>query len=180
MTQFDTVYPTGQNGGITNGREIGAYAIAQAIKIALSFGLSFSGLMSPFYTWAYRGGGTRAVFVVSIMVSVFWTAVLLILFLALRSAFGGVPTMIAKPGQEHAFISLGGEIGAYVIAFALLIAGLAALNSVVLGPILVSLNRDGQKIAAVAMSFSTALVGAMIAYILFVALRSAFCPRAGT
>jgi hypothetical protein len=180
MTQFGTVYPTSQNGGITNGREIGAYAIAQAIKIILSFALSFSGWLSPFFIWAYRAGGPRTVFLVSATISVFWTAVLLVLFLALRGALGGVPAMIAEPGREHAMASRGGEIGAYVIAFAFLIAGLTALNSVVLGPIYVSLNHSGQEMVTFAISFSTALVGAVLAYILFVALRSALCPRAAT
>jgi hypothetical protein len=37
MTQFGAIDVTPRNGGITNGLEIGAYAIAQAIKIAVTY-----------------------------------------------------------------------------------------------------------------------------------------------
>jgi len=177
MTQFATVAPAPQNSGIANWQEFGAYAIAQAIKVALSFALSFSGLLTPVYTWAYRIGGVTSIVLVSAAISVFWATVLLVLFLALRGALGGVPTMIAEPGRAHAVTSSGGEIGAYVIAAALLIAVLTALNSAVLGPIYVSLSHGGQRSLATALAMSISAVGAAVVYAIFIGLRSAFCRR---
>jgi hypothetical protein len=177
MTQFGAIYPATQNGGIANGREIGAYAIAQAIKLALTFGLSISGLLTPIYLWAYQNGGVVAVVPVTVMISVFWAAVLLILFLALRGALGGVPTMIAEPGREHAVTSRGGEIGAYVIAYAILIAVLTAINGAVLAPVYTSLNHDGRHSAAMTLALVIAFAGAIVVYIVFIGLRAAFCRR---
>jgi hypothetical protein len=177
MTQFGTVIPAPQNSGIANWQEFGAFAIAQAIKVALSFALSFSGLLTPIYTWAYRIGGVTSIVLVSAAISVFWASMLLVLFLALRGALGGVPTMIAVPGREHAVTSGGGEIGAYVIAAALLIAVLTALNSAVLGPIYVSLNHDGQRSLATALALTTSAAGAAVVYAVFIGLRAAFCRR---
>jgi hypothetical protein len=100
-----------------------------------------------------------------------------VLFLALRGALGGVPTMIAEPGREHAVTSRGGEIGAYVIAAALLIAVLTALNSAVLGPIYVSLSHGGQRSLVTALAMTIAAVGAAVVYAVFIGLRAAFCRR---
>ena len=99
MTQFATADSEARNNGIANGREIGAYAIAQAIKLVLSFGLSLSGLLSPLYGWAYRSGGVTAIVPLTIAISVFWATLVLGLFLTLRGALGGVPAMIAGPDR---------------------------------------------------------------------------------
>src|SRR3984957_8444543 len=141
MTQFGAILPATQNSGIANGREIGAYAIAQAIKIALTYALSISGLLTPVYLWAYHNGGPMAVVPVTVAISACWAAVLLVLFLGLRGALGGVPRMITGPAGDHAFTSRGGEIGAYVISYAILIAVLTGLNGAMLGPFYASMNR---------------------------------------
>src|SRR3984957_278685 len=177
MTQFGAILPATQNSGIANGREIGAYAIAQAIKIALTYALSISGLLTPVYLWAYHNGGPMAVVPVTVAISACWAAVLLVLFLGLRAALGGVPTMIAEPGRAHAVTSRGGEIGAYAIAYAILIAVLTAINGAVLGPVYGAMNRAGQHGAAVVLALSVAIAGVVVVYLLFIGLRAAFCRR---
>jgi hypothetical protein len=178
MAQFDAISPVTRNGGITNGREIGAYALAQAIKIVLSFAVSLSGLLLPVYLWASsQGGGGMVVMAVSLAVSLFWAVVLLVLFLLLRGALGGVPTMVAGPGREQSVTSSGGEIGAYVIATAILLAVMSVLSSTVLGPIYVALTRAGERGLAVGVGVLISTIGAVIVYAIFIGLRAAFCRR---
>jgi len=175
MTQFDASGAALRNGSLTNGREIGAYAIAQAIKLALTYALSFSGLMSPLYLAAFRAGGAMGVVPLTFVVNLVWGSIALLLFLALRAALGGVPAMIGQPGQEGAFTSRGGEIGAFAIAYLLLMVAVLALNSAYLGPIYATLSRNGQSQVIFAIALAVSLVNALMVYLLFIALRSAFC-----
>ncbi len=176
MTQFATADSEARNNGIANGREIGAYAIAQAIKLVLSFGLSLSGLLSPLYGWAYRNGGVTAIVPLTVAISVFWAVMVLGLFLGLRGALGGVPAIIGGPGRQHSVTTSGGEIGAYISAAALSIAALTVLNGV-LGRLYVSLGESGQRSVAIAVAFLVSAVGVVIVYAVFIGLRSLFCRR---
>src|SRR5258708_15757786 len=177
MTQFDSPPVARGNAGLTNGREIGSYAIAQAIKIALTFSVSFSGLLSPIYSAAFGSGGAIAIVPVTFALNVIWGSIGLLLFLAFRAALGGVPAMVAGPGRESAFTSRGGEIGAFVVAYLLLIVLLLALNSLFLAPIYAALNHAGQSQMVFAIGLSISLVNATLVYLIFIALRSAFCRR---
>jgi hypothetical protein len=96
MTQFGGTAV--RNEGISNGREAAAYAIAQTIKIALVYSLSFSGLLSPLYMAAFKTGGPIAVIPVTFAINVIWGGVTLLLFVALRAALGGVPATIGGLG----------------------------------------------------------------------------------
>jgi hypothetical protein len=175
MTQFDSPLVASENAGLTNGREIGAYAIAQAIKIALTFSVSFSGLLSPIYSAAFRTGGAIAIVPVTFALNVIWGSIGLLLFLAFRAALGGVPAMVARPGRASAFTSRGGEIGAFVIAYLLLIVLLLALNSFFLAPIYAALSHAGQSQMVFVIGLSISLVNAALVYLIFIGLRSAFC-----
>jgi len=173
MTQFGAIDVAARNVGITNGREIGAYAIAQAVKIALTYAVSFSGLLSPLYLAAYRSGGAIGVIPVTFVINVLWGGIALLLFLALRAALGGVPTMVAD--SESALTSRGGEIGAFVVAYLLMIIVVLTLNALLLAPIYAALGRGGQSELIFAVGLSISLVNAVLVYLLFVGLRSAFC-----
>jgi hypothetical protein len=174
MTQFSTAAAS-RNEGISNGREVGAYAIAQAIKIGLTYAASFSGLLSPLYAAAFKSGGAIAVLPVAFVINVVWGGVALLLFLGLRAALGGVPAMIAGPGREGAFMSRGGEIGAFVIAYLLVIVALMIASSVFLSAFYGSLNRSGQMQIVYAIGLSISLANAAVVYLIFITLRSAFC-----
>jgi hypothetical protein len=175
MTQFDPAPLAPGNAGVTNGREIGAYAIAQAIKIALVSTVSFSGLLSPIYSAAFRSGGAIAIVPVTFALNVIWGSIGLLLFLALRAALGGVPAMVAGPAGESAFTTRGGEIGAFVIAYLLLIVVVLALNSLFLAPIYAAFSRAGQSQIVFVIGLSISLVNAALVYLIFIGLRSAFC-----
>jgi len=175
MTQFDAVGAAPKNAGISNGREIGAYAIAQAIKIVLTYLVSFSGLLSPLYLAAYKSGGAVGTVPITLGVNIVWGTAALLLFLALRSALGGVPTMIAGPGGEAAFTSRSGEIGAFVVAYLLVLVVVLVLNGMFLAPLYASLARGGQSQIVLAIGFSIALVNVAIVYAIFIGLRAAFC-----
>jgi hypothetical protein len=173
MTQFGAIDVTPRNGGIINGREIGAYAIAQAIKTAVTYAVSFSGLLSPLYLAAYRSGGAIGIIPVTFVVNLLWGGVALLLFFALRAALGGVPRMVGS--NESAFTSRGGEIGAFVIAHLLLIVVVLALNSLFLAPIYAAFSHAGQSQVVFVIGLSISLVNAALVYLIFIGLRSAFC-----
>jgi hypothetical protein len=173
MTQFGVIDVASRNGGITNGREIGAYAIAQAIKITLTYALSFSGLLSPLYLAAYKSGGTLAIIPVTLVINVLWGGLALLLFLALRAALDGVPATVG--GSDGAFTSRGGEIGAFVIAYLLMLIVVLALNGLFLASIYAALGHGGQQELVFAIGLSISLVNAALVYLIFIGLRSAFC-----
>jgi hypothetical protein len=177
MSQFEATGIAPRNAGISNGREVGAYAIAQIVKIALTYAASLSGVLSPLYLAAYHHGGAVAVFPVTFAIGVVWGAVTLILFLLLRAGLGGVPAMIADPGRENVVTTRGGEIGAFVVAYLTVAVALMVLNGMFLGPLYVSLSRSGQGAIAFAIGISFSTAGAVAVYFLFIALRAAFCRR---
>jgi hypothetical protein len=178
MTQFTSTAI--RNEGITNGREVGAYTIAQAIKIALVYAVSFSGLLSPLYMAAFKTGGPIAVLPVTFSINVVWGGVTLLLFVGLRAALGGVPAMIAGPGQEGIFTSRGGEIGAFVIAYLLMMVVLMIVSGLFLSALYGSLNHNGQMQIVYAIGLSISLFNATATFLIFVALRAAFCRRSRT
>ena len=177
MTQFEATGIALRNAGITNGREVGAYAIAQTAKIAFTYAVSLSGLLSPLYLAAYHYGGPIAVFPVTFAMSLVWGAVTLILFLLLRAGLSGVPVMIAGPERENVVTTRGGEIGAFVIAYLTVAVALMVLNGMYLGVLYASLSRGGQGAIAFAIGVSFSTAGAALIYVLFIALRAAFCRR---
>ena len=175
MAQFDTGSIVVQNGGLTNGREIGAYAIAQVIKLALTYAVGFSGLLSPLYMAAYKIGGSLGVVPVTLVINVIWGGVALLLFLALRAALGGVPAVVAGPGRESAFTSRAGEIGAFVIAYLILVVIVLVLHSAFLAPIYAELGRNGQRQVIMTIGLAISVANAVLVYPIFIGLRSALC-----
>jgi hypothetical protein len=175
MTQFAAPDVAPQNGGLTNGREIGAYAIAQGIKLALTYAVGFSGLLSPLYLAAFKAGGAAGVVPVTFVINVVWGGVALLLFLALRAALGGVPAMVGGSGRDSAFTSRGGEIGAFIIAYLVLIVAVLILHSAYLAPIYAELSRSGQRQIVMAIGLAISVVNAALVYPIFIGLRSAFC-----
>ena len=175
MTQFGAPAVVLQNGGLTNGREIGAYAIAQVIKLALTYAVGFSGLLSPLYLAAFKAGGAIGVVPVTFVINVVWGGVALLLFLALRAAFGGVPARVAGSGRDSSFTSRVGEIGAFVIAYLVLVVAVLILHSAYLAPIYAELGHSGQRQIMMAIGLAISVANAVLVYPIFIALRSALC-----
>jgi hypothetical protein len=186
MSQFDAPFaaqPALGNQGITNGREIAAYAVAQAIRLTALYLMSYSGVLMPLYTWAFHSGIMVATYGVTAAISIVWGTVGLILFLVLRGPFGGVPSLIGAPGREQAITSSGAEIGAFIVAYAISLIAFMALNIAFLTPIYRDLGHDGQHALVMAMSLGVSFVNSIVVFVLFIALRRGFAgppPGAAT
>jgi riboflavin transporter FmnP len=177
MTQFEAPFaaqPGLGNRGITNGREIAAYALAQAFRLAAIYLVSYSGALLPLYTWAFHSGIMVATYGVTVALSLVWGTAGLILFLVLRGPFGGVPTLISAPGREQAITTRGAEIGSFVVAYAISLIAVMALNIAFLAPIYRTLGQDGQRGLVTAISLTVSIVTAIVVFVLFIALRRGF------
>jgi hypothetical protein len=174
MTQFGPVDGPARYGGVANCREIGAYAIAQALKLVVAYALIYSGLTIPLYTWA-RTAGPGASLLLNVGFIAAYGALILVVFLLLRGAFGGVPDAMAAAGRSGAIVTRGGEIGAFVIAYAITAVIQITLNIAVMNEVYISLIRNGQRALQAAVAFAVSVVAAAVVYAIFIALRSIFC-----
>jgi hypothetical protein len=172
MSEIVSPTSAARNAGVT-GQEIAAYAIAQAIKIAASYALSYSGMLIPIYMWAAHYGGLASVWL-GLGFSLVYGGVTMLLFLALRGSFGGVPAMISG---TQTFTSSGGEIGAFVIAYAVGAIGQIAINTFVLNGFYIELYRSGQRALQMGIGATLSVVTAAIVFAIFIGLRAAFCRR---
>ena len=146
-----------RNAGVTNALEVAAYIIAQMIKLALVYLLSFAGWLSPLYLWAMQTGGRLALYAVSIGLSVAWGVLTVVVFFALREVLGGVPANTPRPA----------EIGLLALAYAVVIAAQLVLNAMVLSHIYVAL---GQLFAPL-LGLGLSIVFAAIIFAAFLGLR---------
>jgi hypothetical protein len=175
MTQFQTqspILPATQNDGFTNGREIGAFIVAELIKTIGAYMLAFSGALSPLYRWAIQAGNHLLVLTVSAGISVVWGAAVFVLFILFRSLFGGVPTIVSH-GRDAGSATHSGEIGAFVIAYGIVLIAILLLNGLILAPAYVTLGRT----LAPLLGLGVSLIGAVIVFILFLALRRPMVGR---
>jgi hypothetical protein len=115
---------------------------------------------------------------VTVALNILWGGVVLLLFLALRAGLRGVPSMVAGADRESAFASRGGEIGAFVIAYLVIVIAAMVLNGLFLSSIYVSLGRAGQQQVVFAIGLAISLVSAVLVCVLFIGLRSAICRQA--
>jgi hypothetical protein len=177
MTQFDgTAF---RNTGPTNGREVLAYAVAQASKIALADAVGFAGLLSPLYGSVVRvvaghGSVGLALVVVTTAINALWTTLASILFLLLRGLFGGTPAIFGGSGREEAVTTRTGEIGAFALAYAIVVAVATAVNTAFLSQIYVSLYRSGERLAGFGLGLAISILSAASVFAIFVGLRQAF------
>lgn len=175
MTQFQTqspILPASQNDGITNAREIGAFIVAEVIKTIGAYALAISGALSPLYLWALHAGNRPLIWIVSAGISVFWGAAVFVLFMLFRGLFGGVP-MIVNRNQDATVTTRAGEIGAFVLAYGIVLAVILVLNGLLLAQAYAALGRA----LAPLLGLGTSIVGAIIVFILFMALRRPMVGR---
>jgi hypothetical protein len=175
MTQFQTqspILPASQNDGITSGREICAFIAAELIKTVGAYLVAFTGALSPLYLSALHAGNRSLVWVVSAGISVFWGAVVFVLFVLFRGLFGGVPTIVNR-NQDATVTTRGGEIGAFVVAYGIVLPVILVLNGLFLAPAYAALGRAFAPL----LGLGTSIVGAVIVYILFIALRRGMLSR---
>jgi hypothetical protein len=174
MSQFGMSAAT-RNAGITSGREVLAYVLAQAIRIAVLYAVNYSGILLPVYMWAFHSGVMVATYVVSASLSLIWGAVGLVLFLLVRGALGGTPAFVTTNGRAVA--SSGAEIGAYIAAFAISLIAFMAVNIAFLEAVYRGLAQSQQRVMVFAISLAVSLINTTVVFVLFIALRWAFTGR---
>ena len=165
---------------LTNAGEAGAFFLARAIIVAvLMVGSPY--VLSPLYFQLYQAGGAVLMTVATLSVSFIAWLLTLLLFIVFRSGFGAVPAMVAGQGRRDAVTSSAGEIGAFLIAIVIVMVVFYVVNAFILVGIYGSLRQSGQMYLVPAVSIATAIVTAIVFFLLFIALRGAFpaVPSAG-
>jgi len=165
---------------LTNAGEAGAFFLARAIIVAvLMVGSPY--VLSPLYFQLYQAGGAVLMTVATLSVSFIAWLLTLLLFIVFRSGFGAVPAMVAGQGRRDAVTSSAGEIGAFLIAIVIVMVVFYIVNAFVLVGIYGFLRQSGQMYLVPAVSIATAIVTAIVFFLLFIALRGAMpaVPSAG-
>jgi uncharacterized membrane protein YhaH (DUF805 family) len=97
----------------------------------------------------------------------------LVLFLALRGGFGGVPPRVAGYGRRDAVTSSAAEIVAFLIAALIIIAAVWSFSVFVLTGIYASLRQSGQLALVLPISLGVSTVSAVLFFLIFIAMRGA-------
>jgi uncharacterized membrane protein YhaH (DUF805 family) len=157
---------------LTNSREAAGFFLARAIVVAIYF-IMMPLALTPLYMQLIRSGGASLMPVVTTGVSVVTWLVTLLLFLALRAGFGGVPPVVAGHGRRDAVTSSAAEIGAFLIAFVIVVAAVWTLTMFVLAGVYASLQRSGGTMWITPVAIAVSVVSAVVFFLIFIALRSA-------
>jgi fatty acid desaturase len=100
--------------------------------------------------------------------------VTLLLFLALRGGFGGVPPMVAGYGRRRdAVTSSAGEIAAFLVAALIAMVLVWVFTVFVLAGIYTSLRQTGQMMWVLPVSLGVSAVSAVVFFLIFIATRGA-------
>ena len=158
--------PRLQNEGITNGREIAAYAVAQMLKLVLIYTLGFARVFNPLYVWALQSGGRTALYAVSAGLSIVWGGLTLIVFFVGRNRFGGTPANTPR----------GPEIVLFALGYAVVTGVQLVLNATVLGALYIALGLS----LAPLLGLTVSTLFAAITFGVFLAVRQVIRPGRGT
>lgn len=176
MSQYDTQSPIlsdARNGGTTNTREIAAFVLAEIIKFGGAYAITYLGLLSALYLWAFQLGSRPLVFMVSAVISAAWGVVLFVLFILFRAGLGGAPTMMGPQGGTPPPITRGAEIAAFALAYVIVLGIILLLNGVFLSQVYVAVGRSLAQLVALAI----AIVGAVAVFALFIGFRQTMMSR---
>jgi uncharacterized membrane protein YhaH (DUF805 family) len=99
--------------------------------------------------------------------------VTLVLFLALRGGFGGVPAMVAGQGRRDGVTSSAGELAAFLVAALTAMLLVWATSVFVLAQVYTSLRQSGQAIWVTPIALGLSAVSAVVFFLIFIALRGA-------
>jgi hypothetical protein len=155
---------------LTDGGEVAAYVTAHVVKVAVAYAVA------PFYAnalfqWAYGRAGGVGLTVASLGQSVVWAVLGLVLFLALRPAFGAALAGLRAAG---AGITAGFEIGAYALAQGIGIAAGIALFATVMPQLYAILGIHGRSVLLSVVSIGVGAVIAAAEFVLFILFRRSF------
>jgi uncharacterized membrane protein YhaH (DUF805 family) len=163
---------------MTTSSEAAAFFVARAIIVAAMLYITPL-FLSPIYSQLLRQGGRPLLMAATLGVTATTWLVTLVLFLALRAAFGAAPPIVAPSAQQSQFTSSGAEIGAYLLAIVVVMLVLAGFSSWVLPGVYAAIRENGRNDLLLPLSVTISLVSAVIFFFLFVALRGAMATPAG-
>jgi uncharacterized membrane protein YhaH (DUF805 family) len=157
---------------LTNSREVAAFFVTRAIIIAIYFAVTPL-LLAPLFSAMFRSGGVPLMTLATTSVTFVTWMITLLLFIALRGGFGGVPPMVAGYGRPDAVTSSGGEIGAFLLSVLIVMAAQWALAVFVLAGIYASLRQSGNLILIMPIGIGVSVVFSVVFFLLFIAIRGA-------
>ena len=157
---------------LTNSREVAGFFLARAIIVAIYFVISPL-LLTPLYMQLFRAGGAILMTIATLSVSVVTWLLTLLLFLALRAGFGGVPPRVARHGRRDAVTSSAAEIAAFLIAVLIVMVAVSTVTVYVLAGVYASLRQSGGAIWITAVAIAVSAVSAVVFFLIFIALRGA-------
>ncbi len=164
---------------LTNGAEVGAFSLARAIVVVILM-VATPLLLSPLYLQLFRSGGAAMMTVATLSVSFIAWLITLLLFLAFRGGFGGVPPIVAGDGRRDAMTSSAGEIGAFLIAILVVMVAFSLFSTFVMARVYASLGQSGRIYLVMPLSIAISIATAVVFFLVFIALRGAFPPVAST
>lgn len=157
---------------LTNSREVAGFFLARAIVVAIYF-VMMPLVLTPLYMQLIRSGGASLMPVVTSGVGVVTWLVTLLLFLALRAGFGGVPPMVAGHGRRDAVTSSAAEIGAFLIAVLIVMVSVSTFSVYVLAGLYASLRQSGGTMWITPVAVAVSAVSAVVSFLIFITLRGA-------
>jgi hypothetical protein len=157
---------------LTNPREVAGFFLARAIIVAIYFVMTPL-LLTPLYTQLYRTGGAVLMTIATTSVSLVTWLLTLLLFVALRAGFGGVPPTVAENSRRDAVTTSAAEIGAFLLAALIVMVALWGLSRFVLVEIYTSLQRSGGAIWITPVAIAVSAVFAVVFFGIFIAFRGA-------
>jgi hypothetical protein len=157
---------------LTNPRETAAFFVARAVVVAIHFVMT-PVLLTPLYRRLLHAGGVMLMDVAASSVSFVTWLVTLLLFLAARGGFGGVPLIVAREGRRDAVTSSVGEVVAYLAAVLIVMVVEWLLSASVLAGVYASLRQSGHTILIVLISLAVSAAAAVAAFLIFIAMRGA-------
>jgi uncharacterized membrane protein YhaH (DUF805 family) len=155
---------------LTNSSEVAGFFLARAIIVAIYFVMTPL-LLTPLYMQLYRSGGAILMTMATTGVSVVTWLITLLLFLALRGGFGGVPPTVA--GRRDAVTTSAAEIAAFLIAALIVMVALWTFTLYVLAGIYTSLRQSGGTMWITPVAIAVSAVSAVVFFLIFIALRGA-------
>jgi hypothetical protein len=157
---------------LTNSGEVAGFFLARAIVVAINFVMTPL-LLTPLYMQLFRSGGAILMTIATTSVGVVTWLLTLLLFLALRAGFGGVPPRVAGYGRRDAVTSSAGEIVAFLLAVLIVMVAVWSFSVFVLSGIYASLRQSGQMALALPISIGMSAVSAVVFFLIFIAIRGA-------
>jgi hypothetical protein len=158
---------------LTNPREVAGFFLARAIMVAIYYFVITPLLLTPLYMQLFRSGGAIFSTMVTTGVGLVTWLLTLLLFLALRAAFGGVPPTVSDNGRRDVVTTSAGEIGAFLLAVLIVMAALWGLTVFVLIEVYASLQRSGGTMWIRPVAIALSAVSAVVFFVIFIAFRGA-------